>query len=200
VASTNWKLRLFQMSLDRQTNNSFLFYMANERTWWSSGELTIGQSLCSWAQFGGVRRRRVPPLFHFRFCIWTGFKNKSDVCHVLCEELFILDGRLHIARFMLKQSLEWYHWFCSFIKFRFDKIACSLFQVFRGSKKWLTATVRHFTLCGMLLERLVSCKSESFTAAHVREHSTAMFCSVQKCYWLYCNVVYHVFSNRQCII
>jgi len=27
----------------------------------------------------------------------------------LCEELFMLDGRLHIAKFMLKQSLVWYH-------------------------------------------------------------------------------------------
>jgi len=23
----------------------------------------------------------------------------------------MLDGRLHIAKFMLKQSLVWYHWF-----------------------------------------------------------------------------------------
>jgi len=33
--------------------------------------------------------------FLFRFCISRGFKNKSDVCHVLCEELFMLDGRPH---------------------------------------------------------------------------------------------------------
>ena len=26
------------------------------------------------------------------FCIWRGFKNKSDVCHVLCEELSMLVG------------------------------------------------------------------------------------------------------------
>ena len=31
-----------------------------------------------------------PKFFHFRFCIWTSFKNKSDVCHVWCEELFML--------------------------------------------------------------------------------------------------------------
>jgi len=24
----------------------------------------------------------------------------------------MLDGRLHIAKMMLKQSLVWYHWFC----------------------------------------------------------------------------------------
>jgi len=29
--------------------------------------------------------------FAFRFCIWRVFKNKSDACHVLCEELFMLD-------------------------------------------------------------------------------------------------------------
>jgi len=29
--------------------------------------------------------------FLFRFCISRGFKSKSDICHVLCEELFMLD-------------------------------------------------------------------------------------------------------------
>jgi len=42
--------------------------------------------------------------FLFRFCIWRRFKNKN-VCHVLCEEVFILDGRPHMAKLMLKQSL-----------------------------------------------------------------------------------------------
>jgi len=51
----------------------------------------------------------VPPLFSLRFCISRGFKNKSDVCHVLCEEFFMLDGRPHIAKLMLKQILVWYH-------------------------------------------------------------------------------------------
>jgi len=32
-----------------------------------------------------------PPLFSLRFGIWRGFKTKCDVCHVLCEELFMLD-------------------------------------------------------------------------------------------------------------
>jgi len=31
----------------------------------------------------------------------------------------------------------------------------------------------------------------------VRDHSTAMICSVQKCNWLCCNVGCHVFRNRQ---
>ena len=42
--------------------------------------------------------------FLFKFCIRKGIKNKN-VCHVLCEELFMLDGRPHIAKLMLKQSL-----------------------------------------------------------------------------------------------
>ena len=49
-----------------------------------------------------------PHFFLFRVCIWRGFKNKSNVCHVLCKELFKLDGRLYIAKFMLKQSLVWH--------------------------------------------------------------------------------------------
>ena len=61
--------------------------------------------MTSWAQFGGGHGGRVPHTFSdgggiichvphvflFRFCIWRGFKNKSDVCHVLCVELFMLD-------------------------------------------------------------------------------------------------------------
>jgi len=81
----------------------------------------------------------------------------------------MLDGILHIAKFILKQSLVWYHWFCSFINFSFDKTIFSLFQVSRDRERYLTASVRHFTLCGigLLLERLFSCDSESITSAHV---------------------------------
>jgi len=32
-----------------------------------------------------------PPFFSLRVCIWRGFKTKCDLCHVLCEELFMLD-------------------------------------------------------------------------------------------------------------
>jgi len=48
--------------------------------------------------------RGMYPQHIFKFCIWRGFKIKI-VCHVLCEELFMLDGRPHIAKLMLKQSL-----------------------------------------------------------------------------------------------
>jgi len=55
-------------------------------------------------QTGGHNMPCPPHFFLFRFCIWRDFKNRSDVCHVLCEELFMLDGRPHIAMMMLKQK------------------------------------------------------------------------------------------------
>jgi len=86
------------------------------------------------------------------------------------------------------------------MNFSFDKIIFSIFQVSRDRERWLTVSVRRFSLCGMLLERLFSCNSESITAAHVTDHSTAMICSVRKCNWLCCNVGCQVFRNRQRII
>jgi len=64
------------------------------------------RSLQPWAQFGGGhgdggrvlplfqvggKYAMSPPLFLFRFCIWRSSKNKSDVCHVLRDVLFMLD-------------------------------------------------------------------------------------------------------------
>jgi len=112
----------------------------------------------------------------------------------------MLDGRPYIAKVMLEQSLVWYHWFCLFINFSFDKIIFNFFQVSIDRERCLTASVRHFPLCGILLERLFFCNSESITAAHVKDHSTAMICFVQKCSWLCCNAGCHVFRNRQRII
>jgi len=43
----------------------------------------------------------VPHIFIFRSCVWRGFKNKSDACHVLCEELFMLNVTHN--QLMLKQ-------------------------------------------------------------------------------------------------
>ena len=71
----------------------------------------------------------------------------------------------------------------------------SIFQVSRNRERCLTASVRHFTLCCILLERLFSCSIKSITAAHVRDHSTAMICFVQKCNWLCCNVSCDVFRK-----
>jgi len=49
----------------------------------------------------------------------------------------------------------------------------SIFQVSSDREGWLTAFARHFTLCSIVLERLFSWNSESITAAHERDHSTA---------------------------
>jgi len=76
----------------------------------------------------------------------------------------------------------------------------SVYQVYRDRERCLTAFVRDFTLCGILLERLFSCNSESITAARVRDHSTAISCFVQKFNRLCCNVGCHVFKSRQRII
>ena len=40
---------------------------------------------------GGDTMCQVPPLFSLRVCVWRGFKTKCDVCHVLCDEFFMLD-------------------------------------------------------------------------------------------------------------
>ena len=58
----------------------------------------------AWAQIGGGHGGREPPFFRrgehnmpcpsdvsLRFCIWRGFRTKCDICHVLCEEFFMLD-------------------------------------------------------------------------------------------------------------
>jgi len=50
----------------------------------------------------------------------------------------------------------------------------SIFQVSGDRERWSTAFVRHFTLCGIQLERLFSCNSKSIIAAHVRDHSTTI--------------------------
>jgi len=55
----------------------------------------------------GILCAMFPSLFLFRFCITKRFQKQSDVCHVLCEELFMLTGRPHIAKLMLKQTLVW---------------------------------------------------------------------------------------------
>ena len=101
----------------------------------------------SWAQFGGWRVAplfrwgyiicHVPPLFLFRFCIWRSSKSKSDVCHVLCEVLFMLD----IAKLMLKQSLMWYHWITLVYQFNFNKMIFNIFQVSSDREKWLLSDI-----------------------------------------------------------
>ena len=48
-----------------------------------------------------------------------------------------------------------------------------MFQVSSDFARRLTASVRHFTLCGILLERLFPCNIGRITAAHVRDYSTS---------------------------
>jgi len=63
----------------------------------------------------------------------------------------------------------------------FDKIIFSDFQVSSDRERWLTASVRDFTLCGILLKSLFSCNSESITTGHMRDHSTgALFVSCRQ--------------------
>jgi len=76
--------------------------------WWGTRERVPPTFLYG----GGHNMPCHPHFFLFRFCSWRGFKNRNDVCHVLCEELFILDGKPYIAKLMLNQSLVRYHWFC----------------------------------------------------------------------------------------
>ena len=47
-----------------------------------------GRNLVVDTTMWGYNMSSIPHYFLFRFCIWRGFKNGSDVCHVLCEELF----------------------------------------------------------------------------------------------------------------
>jgi len=64
----------------------------------------------------------------------------------------MLDGRPHISKLMPKKSLVWYHWFCYLLKLGFDKMIFTIFQVSRDRKRRLTASARHFTLCGIRVD------------------------------------------------
>ena len=103
----------------------------------------------------------VPPLFLFTFYIQRSSKYKSDVCHILCEVLFMLDVThsqvdvetefgvvsLDSVSLSILASIKWY-----------------LPQVSRDRERWFAASLRHSTQCGLLLERLFSWNSESLQA------------------------------------
>jgi len=68
------------------------------------------------------------PIFLFWFRIWRGFKNKRDLCHVLCEKLFMLDvthSQFHVETefvvvpliLIFLQILAPIKWFLAFYKF-----------------------------------------------------------------------------------
>jgi len=78
-------------------------------------------------------------LFLFRFFIWRGFKNKSDVCRVLCEELFVFDvthSQIDVETEFGVVSLN----LMFFFNFSFDKITFSILQISRARKRLLTLT------------------------------------------------------------
>jgi len=83
----------------------------------------------------------VPPLFSLRACIWRGFKTKCDVCHVLCEEFFILDvthSYVDVEREFGVVSL-----ILIYLQIFTSKIIFSILQVSRDHKRLLTASLRH---------------------------------------------------------
>jgi len=120
----------------------------------------------AWGQFGGGHGGRVlptfsggsdiicdiPPLFLFRFCFWRSSKNKSDVCHVLCEVLILLD----VTYSQVDVETEFGVVLLDSVSLSFNKMIFSVFQVSRDRERWFTASVRHFTLYSILLERLFS--------------------------------------------
>ena len=60
----------------------------------------------------------------------------------------------------------------------------SILQVSRDRKRLLTASVRHLSSV-VYCKKVAFLKQWSLTAAHVRDHSTAVICFVQK-RWLIC--------------
>ena len=89
-----------------------------------------------------------PNIFLFRFCIWRGFKNKSDICHVLCEELFMFDV-VHIAKLMLIQGLAWSLILIFFINFCLDKIIFSLLHVSKDRERLLKLLLSDILPCAI---------------------------------------------------
>ena len=88
----------------------------------------------------------------------------------------------------------------AYLNCSFDNIIFSIFQVSSDRERWLTAFFRHFTLCGILLEKLFSCNSESITAAHVRDNSTPIVVLCRNVNGFTVTLVVTVFRNRQRII
>ena len=87
--------------------------------------------------------------------MWRDFKKESDICNVLCKELFMLDVRhsqidaetkFDVASLIL----------IFFINFSFYKMIFSIVQVSLHCERLLTASVRRFTLCGKQSERSLS--------------------------------------------
>ena len=143
-------------------------------------------------QIGGYNMS-CPPTFSLRISVWRGIKTECDVCHVLCEEFFILD----VTHSNVDVETVWYGITDSdtFMNFYFEN-DFSILQVSRDRKTLLTASVRH--LCSVVYCKKSHCLDQwSLTAAHVRDHCTAVICFVQTlANLLYCNTGCHVCRNR----
>jgi len=65
-----------------------------------------------------------PTTFFSRFFIQRGFKNKNDVCHILCEELFMLG--ITRSQVDIETEFVWYWYDITapdiFIHFSFDEM------------------------------------------------------------------------------
>jgi len=79
-----------------------------------------------------------PSLFSLRVCIWRDFKTKYDVCHVLCEEFFMLD----VTHSNVDVETVW----CGITDFNIfiiftSKLIFSILQASRDCKRLLTASL-----------------------------------------------------------
>jgi len=109
-------------------------------------------------------------IFLYRFCIWRAFKNKSDVCHVLCEELFMLEDT-HNSRVDVEADVGVVSMVLMFFHFCCDKMTFSILQVFKDRERYLTTSV-------------VYCTKGLPNTCH------------KNCNWLCCNIGSYIFRNR----
>jgi len=80
------------------------------------------------------------PIFLFRFGIWRDFKNKSDICHVFCEESFMIDiahSQIDVERELYVVSLI----LIFFINFSFEYMIFGILQVSRDRERLLLSDV-----------------------------------------------------------
>jgi len=125
----------------------------------------------------------VSPLFLFRFCIWRGSKNQSYICHVLREVLFMLEVTHSQDDDETEFQVSLDTCVVSLLMISLDSVNLSIlaskymifsiFQVSRDRERCFTASVRHFTLCSILLEGLFFWNTHSSTAGDVNDHSIA---------------------------
>jgi len=103
---------------------------------WGHGDMSHPLFQTVWIQYAIS-----PHLFLFRFLIWRGFKNKSDICRILCEELFMLD----VTHSQVDVETEFGVVSLNLMFFCFDIMIFSILQVSRDRERLLTASVRHLS-------------------------------------------------------